>query len=115
MNSQSPSPALVIIHSKIAAEFERARKIHTPPTRVVSTDLKSELTLADRAAPILRRITAKPAKHTRRDCVSYEIVEPNVRDLNTLFDEALASLGFKPEVALPATVNNPRETIVEAK
>jgi len=99
VNSQSPSPALVVIHNKIAAEFERARKIHTPPTKVVSTDLKSELTLTDRAAPILRRLTAKPAEHTRRDCVSYEIVEPNVHDLNALFDQALASLGFKPEVA----------------
>jgi hypothetical protein len=46
------------------------------------------------AAPILRRITAKPAKHSRRDCVSYEIVEPNVRDLDALFEEALISLGF---------------------
>jgi hypothetical protein len=95
MNSQSPSPALVIIHSKIAAEFERARKIHTPLLNTLSTDLKSELTLVDRAAPILRRITARLAKHTRRDCVSYEIVESNVRDLNALFDEALISLGFK--------------------
>ena len=99
MNTQSPSPALVIIYSKIAAEFERARKIHTRLPNAPSTDLKSELTLADRAAPILRRITARHAKHTRRDCVSYEIVEPNVRHLNALFDEALASLGFKPEVS----------------
>jgi hypothetical protein len=91
VNSQPFSPALVIIHSKIAAEFERARKIHTP--------LKSELTLADRAAPILRRITATPAKHTRRDCVSYEVIEPNVCDLNALFEDALVSLGFKSEVA----------------
>jgi hypothetical protein len=94
VNSQSPSPALVIIHGKIAAEFERARKIHAPLPNAPSTDLKSELTLADRAAPILRRITARPAKHSRRDCVSYEIVEPNVHDLNALFDEALISLGF---------------------
>jgi hypothetical protein len=97
VNSQSSSPALVIIHSKIAAEFERARKIHTPLPNAPSTGLKSELTLADRAAPILRRITARPANHTRRDCVSYEIVEPKVDDLEALFDEALASLGFEPE------------------
>jgi hypothetical protein len=95
VNSQSPSPALVIIHSKIAAEFERARKIHTPLLNALNTNLKSELTLVDRAAPILRRITARPAKHTGRDCVSYEIGESNVRDLNALFDDALISLGFK--------------------
>jgi hypothetical protein len=99
VNSQSPSPALVVIHSKIAAEFERARKIYTPHTKVVSADLKSELTLADKAAPILRRITAKPAKHTRRDCVSYEIAVPNVDNLDELFAEALASLGFKREAS----------------
>ncbi|HEY6128222.1 MAG TPA: hypothetical protein VIW23_08585 [Candidatus Acidoferrum sp.] len=55
--------------------------------------------MADKAAPILRNITSRPAKHTRRDCVSYEIVEPNVRDLNALFDDALVSLGFKSTVA----------------
>jgi hypothetical protein len=75
VNSQSPSPSLVVIHSKIAAEFERARKIHAHLPDAPSTDLKPELTLADRAAPILRRITARPAEHLRRDCVSYEIGE----------------------------------------
>jgi hypothetical protein len=94
VNSQSSSPALVIIHSKIAAEFERARKIHTPLPNAPSADLKSELTLADRAAPILRRITARPAKRTRRDGLSYEIVEPNIENLEALFDAALISLGF---------------------
>jgi hypothetical protein len=99
VKSPSPSPSLVVIHRKISAEFERTRKIHTTPTKAASTDLKSELTLADKAAPILRNITSRPAKHTRRDCVSYEIVEPNVRDLNALFDDALVSLGFKSTVA----------------
>jgi hypothetical protein len=98
VNSQSSSPALVVIHRKIAAEFERARKTHTPPTKVASTDLKSELTLADRAAPILRRFTATPAEHTRCDCVSYEIIEPQVNNPDALFEEALTSLGFKTEM-----------------
>ena len=67
--------------------------------RPVSFTGQSWLTLEDKAAPIFRCIMTTPTEHRRRDCVSYEIVEPNVRDLNALFDEALASLGFKPEVA----------------
>jgi hypothetical protein len=94
MSNPTNSLTLDSIRSKIAAEFERARKIHTPPTKAASTDLKLELTLADRAAPILRHITATPAEHTMRDCVSYEIVEPNIENLEALFDAALNSLGF---------------------
>jgi len=60
--------------------------IHTPPRKVASTDLKLELTLADRAAPILRRISTTPEEHKRRDCVSYDIVEPNIENLEALFD-----------------------------
>ena len=93
------SPALVSIRSRIAAEFERTRKLHERPRPSSISHVRQEFTLADKAEPILRRIMTTPTEHRRRDCVSYEIVEPNVHDLNALFDEALASLGFKPEVA----------------
>jgi len=53
--------------------------------------------LTDRAAPIFRRIMTTTTEHRRRDCVSYEIVAPEVGNLNALFDSALASLGFKTE------------------
>jgi hypothetical protein len=86
------------VRQHIREQFELARKLDERP-RIAPTDIEPEVSLTDRAAPIFQRITATPAKHTRRDCVSYEIVEPSVRDLNALFDEALASLGFKPEVA----------------
>ncbi|SRR5258707_14794838 len=88
------------IRQHISEQFELARKLHATRPRTHSVkDAELEVSLADKAEPIFQRITATPAEHLRRDCVSYEIVEPNVHDLNALFDEALASLGFKPEVA----------------
>jgi len=89
---------LEAVHQHIREQFELARKLHERP-RIASTDVKPEVSLTDRAAPIFQRIMTTPTEHRRRDCVSYEIVEPNVRDLNALFDDALASLGFKPDVA----------------
>jgi hypothetical protein len=86
------------VRQHIREQFELARTLREQP-RIAPTGIKSEVSLTDRAEPIFRRIVTTPTEHRRRDCVSYEIVEPNVRDLNALFDEALASLGFKPEVA----------------
>jgi hypothetical protein len=86
------------VRKHIHEQFELARRVHERP-RIASADVKPKLSLTDRAAPIFRRIVTTPTPHRRRDCVSYEIVEPNVRDLNALFDEALSSLGFKPEAA----------------
>jgi hypothetical protein len=85
------------VRQHIREQFELARKLHERP-RIAQTDIEAEVSLTVRAAPIVRRITAT-SKHLRRDSVSYEIVEPNVRDLNALFEEALISLGFKSEVA----------------
>jgi hypothetical protein len=79
------------VRKHIREQFERAHKLHE---RIAPTDVKPEVSLTDRAAPIFRRIITTPTEHRRRDCVSYEIVEPNVRDLDALFDEALISLGF---------------------
>jgi hypothetical protein len=81
------------VRQHIREQFEQARRVHERP-RIPPTDVKPEVSLTDRAAPIFRRIITTPAEHRRRDCVSYEIVEPNVHDLNALFDEALVSLGF---------------------
>ena len=81
------------VRQHIREQFELARKLHERP-RTAPTDVEPEVSLTDRAAPIFRRIMTRPTEHRRRDCVSYEIVEPNVRDLNALFDEALISLGF---------------------
>jgi len=82
------------IHQHIREQFELARKLHERP-RITPPDIKPEVSLTDRAAPIFRRIMTTQTEHPRRDCVSHEIVEPNVHDLNALFDEALLSLGFK--------------------
>jgi len=90
--------SIAAIRQHISEQFELARKLHERP-RIAATVIEPEVSLADRAAPIFRRIMTRPTEHRRRDCISYEIVEPNVHDLNALFDEALASLGFKPEVA----------------
>jgi hypothetical protein len=84
---------LEAVHQHIREQFELARKLHERPS-IALTDVEPEVSLTDRAAPIFRRIMTRPTEHRRRDCVSYEIVEPNVCDLNTLFDEALISLGF---------------------
>jgi hypothetical protein len=86
------------VRQHIHEQFELARKLHERP-RIAPTDIEPEVSLTDRAAPIFRRIITTPTEHRRRDCASYEIVEPNVHDLNALFDQALASLGFKTEVA----------------
>jgi hypothetical protein len=85
--------SLDTVRQRICEQFELARKLHERP-RIVPTDVKPEVSLADRAAPMFRRIMTTPTEHRRRDCVSYEIVEPNVHDLNALSDEALVSLGF---------------------
>ncbi len=62
---------------------------------------KLELSLADKAAPILSKLAPMPSEHLRRDCVCYEIVEPNVENLETLFEDALISLGFEPDASRP--------------
>jgi len=80
------------IRQHISEQFELARKLHERP-RIAPTDIEPEVSLTDRAAPIFRRITAT-SKHLRRDSVCYEIVEPNIGNLETLFDAALISLGF---------------------
>ena len=85
------------VRQHIREEFERAHKLHERP-RIPTSHVKSEISLAERAAPIFLRITATRVQH-RRDGFVHEIVEPDVRDLNVLFDEALISLGFKSEVA----------------
>jgi hypothetical protein len=79
------------VHQHIHEQFELARKLHECP-RIALTDVEPEVSLTDRAAPIFRRITTTPTEHRRRDCVSYEIVAPNVDNLDELFAEALASL-----------------------
>jgi hypothetical protein len=86
--------SLETVRKHIRQEFERAHKLHTQPHVALYDRIKPQMSLADRAAPILRRITARPAKRTRRDCLSYEIVEPNIENLEALFDAALISLGF---------------------
>ena len=85
--------SLDAVHQHIREQFELARKLHERP-RIAPSDVRPEVSLTDRAAPIFRRIITTPTEHRRRNCISYEIVEPNVRDLNALFDEALISLGF---------------------
>jgi hypothetical protein len=80
------------VRQHIREQFELARKLHELPC-IARADVKPERSLTDRAAPIFQRITTT-SKHLRRDCVSYEIIEPNVRDVNALFEEALISLGF---------------------
>jgi len=86
------------VRKHIQEQFERAHKLHaTRPRTEATKHVEPEATLGDRAAPILRRI-ASSSDHHRRDCVSYEIIEPNVSDLDALFEEALASLGFKTEM-----------------
>jgi hypothetical protein len=84
---------LEAVHQHIREQFELARKLHER-RRIAPTNNEPEASLTDRAAPIFQRILTRPTEHRRRDCVSYEIVEPNVRDLNALFEEALKSLGF---------------------
>jgi hypothetical protein len=84
------------VRQHIREQFELARRVQERP-RIASTDVKPELSLTDRAAPIFRRIITTPTEHRRRDCVSHEIVPPEVEDLDALFDAALASLGFKSE------------------
>ena len=89
---------LEAVRQHIREQFELARKLHERSC-IARTDLKPEVSLTDRAAPIFQCIMTTPTEHRRRDCVSYEIFEPKVDNLEALFDEALASLGFKPEVA----------------
>jgi hypothetical protein len=84
--------SLDAVRQHIREQFELARRLHERPC-IARTDVKP-VSLTDRTAPIFRRIMTTPTEHRRRDCVSYEIFEPNVRDLNALFDEALISLGF---------------------
>jgi hypothetical protein len=86
------------VHQHIREQFELARKLHERP-RIAPTDIEPEVSLTDRATPIFRHIMTTPTEHRRRDCVSYEIVVPNIENLDELFAEALASLGFKQEAA----------------
>lgn len=86
------------IHQHIREQFELARKLYERPS-TAPTEIKPEVSLTDRAAPIFQRIMTTPTEHRRRDCVSYEIVVPNVDNLDELFAEALASLGFNREAA----------------
>ena len=83
--------SLETVRKHIREQFERAHKLHELSR---STHRAIEISLADKAAPIFRRISATPGEHRRTDGFVHEIVEPNVRDLNALFDEALISLGF---------------------
>jgi hypothetical protein len=89
---------LEAVHQHSREQFELARKLYERP-RIAPTDIKPEVSLTDRAAPIFRIIMTAPTEHRRRDCVSYEIVVPNVDNLDELFAEALASLGFEQEAA----------------
>jgi hypothetical protein len=82
------------VRQHILEQFELARKLHERP-RIAPTDVEQEVSMTDGAAPIFRRIMTTPTEHRRRDCVSYEIVAPEVEDLDALFDSALASLRFK--------------------
>lgn len=86
------------VRQHIREQFELARKLHERP-RIAATVIEPEVSLTDRAAPIFQRIMTTPTEHRRRDCVSYEIVAPNVDNLDELFAEALASLGFNQEAA----------------
>ena len=96
----SNSRTLDAILRRISEEFDRAHELHaTRPCTETVKHVKPEPSLADKAEPILRGIATMPSKHLRRDCVSHEIVVPNVHNLHELFAEALASLGFKPEAA----------------
>jgi hypothetical protein len=99
VSSLLTSPTLDSIRKKISAEFERSHILHNRLRPAPNVDMRAELSLSDKAAPILQRITITPAEHQRRDCVSYEIVVPQVDDVDALFAEVLASLGFGPEVA----------------
>ena len=73
------------VRQHIREQFELARKLHERP-RVASTHVEpEEVSLTARATPIFRRITTTPTEHRRRDCVSYEIVVPNVDNLDELF------------------------------
>jgi hypothetical protein len=80
------------VRQHIRKQFELARKLYERP-RIAATEIKPEVSLTDRAAPIFRRITTT-SKHLRRDSVCYEIVEPNIENLEALFDAALISLGM---------------------
>ena len=85
---------LEAIHQHIHEQFELARKLHaTRPCTDTLKQVKPEPSPADKAEPIFRRITTT-SKHLRRDSVCYEIVEPNIENLEELFDAALISLGM---------------------
>ncbi len=86
------------VRQHIREQFELARKLHERP-RIAPTDVKPEVTLTDRAAPIFQRMMTRPTEHRRRDCVSYEIAVPNVDNLDELFAEVLASLGLTQEAS----------------
>jgi hypothetical protein len=90
---------LEAVHQHIREQFELARKLHERP-RIAATVIEPEVSLTDRAAPIFQCIMTTPTEHRRRDCVSYEIFEPQVDNLEALFNDALISLGFEPEVIL---------------
>ncbi len=83
------------IRQRISEQFELARKLHaTRPYTDTLKHVKPEPSLADKAEPILRRITATSRHHLRRDCIAHEIVEPKIESLDALFDASLISLGM---------------------
>ena len=90
--------SLDAIRQHIREQFERSHRLNAHPCASTNS-LNSEISLADKAAPIFKRITATPAEHRRNDGLVYEIVEPKIENLDALFDEALVSLGFKTEVS----------------
>jgi hypothetical protein len=104
----SPDGALLMSGKGVEATKERIAKAFEDARDAGATSLvlskpkpgrikieKPQRTLQEKAAPLLREIRV-PVAH-RRTGLSWEIEEPVVRDVSSLFDECLAALGFAPK------------------